>query len=617
MQPITLNTLFNKDEIKKLKRTQKLLVFFIFHLIVFFILLFFATYVSSNKNKTEQELKEFKFLNLDLTTNIEKLALLQTNNLQESYQNFDNFIISSHYILSQNTILKNYIEDTQKIANTLLKFNDNIAKTDLNKQVNNVESVSEDLLADLIKLTQLKYTSGATLAELDTMSELRTLSQRIAKNILSLKATTKYHPKIVFNINKDLLTFKESLNLLTHGDSTKKFQGIHDLASENALKEIQEKFLNISNSINVILTHINSIASAKNSYQQILKNTTDINEIIAGNLKQKHKFLNIKTALNILIVLVAVFGTMNLIIFIKNYNSDYSNLPIINLQSMSNLISNLSNNNDYYTQQNTELANEINLGKNNLNSVSENYKIIIDNLKNKDDILAQNDKKLADIENKNNSILNDIENTLKSLQNIRLSGSNLITETEKFTQEVDGINSHSQTLNDISEQINVLMFNIAIQSQNENNDNSNSNENFAVVAEDIQQLAEQSSEKTKLISKQITDGQNAIKNLINLVENMLQQITQSLHNIEENKQQLTNINTEIIELKNQQIQMTNNSNNNSIENCSNLIQITSQNIVQIYTLSQQNNNNFNSDNKTIIALNNIISQLNNLLHQTY
>lgn len=611
MQPITLNTLFNRNEIKNLKDTQKFLVFFIFHLIALFILLFVNAYIGYSKNQTERELKELKILNLDLTNNIEKLALLQKNNLQESYQKFDNFLISSRYVLSQNTILKNDIEDTQKIANELLKFNGNISKTDLNKQIDNIEIVSEDLLADLTKLTQLKYTAGATLSELDIMSDLRTLSQHIAKNILALKANTKYHPKIVFNLNKDILVFKENLNLLTHGDKSKKLQGIHDLASENTLKEIQEKFLIISDSVNTILTHINAIASAKNNYQQISKNTADINEIINGILTVKAGFWNLKNILNIVIILLSVSGLVNLIIFIKNYNNDYSNLPIVNLQSMSNLINNLANNNDYYVKQNEELNKEISVGKNNIDSVLEQYKLVADNLKNKNNTLLENVVALSRMEDKNNSILNDIEISLKALQNLRLEGSNLIVETEKFTQEVNGINSHSQILNDLSEQISILMFNIAIQSHSEN---AESNENFAVVAEDIQHLAEQSSEKTKLISKQISDGQNAIKNLTNLVENMLQQMNLSLQNIEKNKQQLNTLNDEITRLKNQQNKTSTNDDYYNVENCLSSIQSSLQNIIQIYTLSQQNNNNFFSDNKTILALNNIVNQLQNLLN---
>lgn len=611
MQPITLNTLFNRNEIKNLKDTQKFLVFFIFHLIALFILLFVNAYIGYSKNQTERELKELKILNLDLTNNIEKLALLQKNNLQESYQKFDNFLISSRYVLSQNTILKNDIEDTQKIANELLKFNGNISKTDLNKQIDNIEIVSEDLLADLTKLTQLKYTAGATLSELDIMSDLRTLSQHIAKNILALKANTKYHPKIVFNLNKDILVFKEDLNLLTHGDKSKKLQGIHDLASENTLKEIQEKFLIISDSVNTILTHINAIASAKNNYQQISKNTADINEIINGILTVKAGFWNLKNILNIVIILLSVSGLVNLIIFIKNYNNDYSNLPIVNLQSMSNLINNLANNNDYYVKQNEELNKEISVGKNNIDSVLEQYKLVADNLKNKNNILLENVVALSSMEDKNNSILNDIEISLKALQDLRLEGSNLIVETEKFTQEVNGINSHSQILNDLSEQISVLMFNIAIQSHSEN---AESNENFAVVAEDIQHLAEQSSEKTKLISKQISDGQNAIKNLTNLVENMLQQMNLSLQNIEKNKQQLNTLNDEITTLKNQQNKTSTNDDYYNVENCLSSIQSSLQNIIQVYTLSQQNNNNFFSDNKTILALNNIVNQLQNLLN---
>lgn len=613
MQPITLNTLFNKDEIKKLRKSQKLLVFFIFHLLALFVLFCILSYINYNDDKTQQELRELKFLNLDITTNVENFATLQENNLPKSMQNLDNFISNSRYVLLQNLNLKNYAENNLKIATELLSLNNNITKIKLHTQVEKVETISEDLLNDLIKLTQLKYTSGATLAELDTMSDLRTLSQSIAKNTLALKANTKYHPKIVFNINKDLLTFKNSLNLLTHGDATKNFQGIHDLESENLLKKIQEKFLLISDSINTILTHINSIALAKNNYQQLLKNTEEINKIITNKLTANNALFDFDFFLKILSFLLVISALVNMIIFIKNYNMDHTNLPEMNLQAMSNLINNLSNNNNYYTQQNDVLTTEINLSKNNLNSVSEQYTIIADNLKNNNNTLSNNNKILTELEAKNNSILSDIENTLKSLQDVRITGSDLMSETEIFTNEVSNINTHSQDLGDLSEQINVLMFNIAIQSQNENND---SNENLSVVAEDIQQLAEQSSEKTKIISKQISDGQNAIKNLINRVENMLQQINQSLRNIENNKQQLNQINVELGDLKNQQNLSLENA-DDKLENCADLIQKTSQNIIQIYTLSQQNNNNFFSDSKTITALNNIISQLQNILTKTY
>ena len=111
----------------------------------------------------------------------------------------------------------------------------------------------------------------------------------------------------------------------------------------------------ISDSVNTILTHINAIASAKNNYQQISKNTADINEIINGILTVKAGFWNLKNILSIVIILLSVSGLVNLIIFIKNYNNDYSNLPIVNLQSMSNLINNLANNNDYYVKQNEKL----------------------------------------------------------------------------------------------------------------------------------------------------------------------------------------------------------------------------------------------------------------------
>ena len=69
MQPITLNTLFNRNEIKNLKDTQKFLVFFIFHLIALFVLLFVNAYVGYSKNQTERELKELKILKFGIKNN--------------------------------------------------------------------------------------------------------------------------------------------------------------------------------------------------------------------------------------------------------------------------------------------------------------------------------------------------------------------------------------------------------------------------------------------------------------------------------------------------------------------------------------------------------------------
>ena len=107
---------------------------------------------------------------------------------------------------------------------------------------------------------------------------------------------------------------------------------------------------------------------------------------------------------------------------------------------------------------------------------------------------------------------------------------------------------------------------------------------------------------------------NAKKNNTNLVENMLQQMNLSLQNIEKNKQQLNTLNDEITTLKNQQNKTSTNDDYYNVENCLSSIQSSLQNIIQVYTLSQQNNNNFFSDNKTILALNNIVNQLQNLLN---
>ena len=88
----------------------------------------------------------------------------------------------------------------------------------------------------------------------------------------------------------------------------------------------------------------------------------------------------------------------------------------------------------------------------------------------------------------------------------------------------------------------------------------------------------------------------------------------SLQNIEKNKQQLNTLNDEITTLKNQQNKTSTNDDYYNVENCLSSIQSSLQNIIQVYTLSQQNNNNFFSDNKTILALNNIVNQLQNLLN---
>lgn len=496
------------------------------------------------------------------------------------------------------------------LKNNMAKINKNIdlLKNEedlLNNTVNKVEKISVDVseISDLLdKLILVYVQSGTNDSELINLFFLKNSIQSLNSNFATILLAEKITPENIASLAKSRKEFKNALADLYYGDTKK---GIHPLnldTSINNYNKLTTKWVKFANQIDEMLNRSNDLIKVK---QLSIESSHILNEI-SDNLSNINNYYQSNTlpTIRMSIILIVISFILSLIaslLLLYLYSIEKDNRSLMEkLDNSKNQGSILKLLNEMMPLQDGDLTKKTTVTEEITGAIADSINATVDSLsslvkKIKDtslvmrektnevsvislEMLRSNEQQADSLASTGASVIeiskaiNEISNKTKegaekayNSVDVATSGANQVyasiesmqhinqnmTETVHLMRKVgDSSKQISEIVNllsDITEETNILALNATVQAAKA----GEAGKGFKIVADSIQELADNAADATRRVGALIAAVQTDIQSVGVAIEKTTQEVQKGVGLSEEagkSLQEMTQVSNELAEI---------------------------------------------------------------------
>jgi twitching motility protein PilJ len=145
--------------------------------------------------------------------------------------------------------------------------------TQVGQSLRNINRQSADLLELAETVSSLKLQQGASAAELSAVGQLVMLTQRIGKSANEFQTMEGVSPEAVFQLGKDLNSFREIADGLLQGNAELRLPGTKDAQVRERLQQLIKQYDETRGQATAILANLQGLVAARDAHSVIVNDS--------------------------------------------------------------------------------------------------------------------------------------------------------------------------------------------------------------------------------------------------------------------------------------------------------------------------------------------------------
>ena len=154
--------------------------------------------------------------------------------------------------------------------------------TQVGQALRNINRQSADLLETAETVSSLKLQQGASASELSAVGQLVMLTQRIGKSANEFQTMEGVSPEAVFQLGKDLNSFREIAEGLVNGNAELRLPGTRDGQVKERLQQLIKQYDETRTQATAILGNLQGLVAARDAHSAIVNDSEPLRRGLDG-----------------------------------------------------------------------------------------------------------------------------------------------------------------------------------------------------------------------------------------------------------------------------------------------------------------------------------------------